>query len=458
MDQADVRGKAKIFSIQSSGDQFETRVHLSLSGHDGRHALQKTAVWRCLWRRQSDAYRLVSIAGEDYEEVLVTGGPWFRDVTEAVLGDTQAYREQLRYGNDHWLDRLENQWGIIPAGYHGLAVGDVNGDGWDDLFVAQPGGILAGLPNRLLVQQPDGTLLDQSELAGLNWTVETHGGLFVDLDNDGDQDLAVATVFGIVFCENDGAGRFERRAVKLAPEAPPMSLAAADFDQDGDLDVYACCYAQRASSPLMGRPVPYHDANNGGRNMCFRNDRDWRFRDVTLEVGLDQNNHRFSYAAAWEDYDNDGDLDLYVANDYGRNNLYRNEAGQFTDVAAELGVEDISAGMSVDWADYNRDGWMDLYVGNMWSSAGNRVAYQRNFQAGADSATKAGFQRHARGNSLFANQLGAGKMSFEDRSIAAGVTLGRWAWSSQFADINNDGLEDVYVANGFITQEDSGDL
>ena len=103
-----------------------------------------------------------------------------------------------------------------------------------------------------------------------------------------------------------------------------MSLAAADFDEDGDLDVYACCYSQRATSPLMGRPVPYHDANNGGRNLLFRNDGRWRFQDVTRQVGLDENNRRFSFAACWEDYDNDGDLDLYVANDYGRNNLYEN--------------------------------------------------------------------------------------------------------------------------------------
>ncbi len=86
-------------------------------------------------------------------------------------------------------------------------------------------------------------------------------------------------------------------------------------------------------------------------------------------------------AASWEDYDQDGDLDLYVANDFGRNNLYRNDDGQFVDVAAEAGVEDISAGMSVSWGDYNNDGQADLYVGNMFSSAGNRVTYQRQFSS-----------------------------------------------------------------------------
>jgi hypothetical protein len=207
----------------------------------------------------------------------------------------------------------------------------------------------------------------------------------------------------------------------------------------------------------MGRPIPYHDANNGGRNILFRNDRDWRFHNATRQVGLDQNNRRFSFAAAWDDYDNDGDMDLYVANDYGRNNLYRNDGGRFTDVAGELGVEDISAGMSVSWGDYNRDGWMDIYVGNMWSSAGQRIAYQRHFQPGASAETRSSFQRHARGNTLFANR-GPGTPGFSDVSESAAITLGRWAWTSLFTDLNNDGWEDVVVANGFITQEDTHDL
>ena len=237
---------------------------------------------------------------------------------------------------------------------------------------------MVGLPNRLFLQRADGTVEDVSKSAGVDWNAETHSGLFLDLDNDGDQDLVVATVLGVVFAENDGSAKFAARTVKLIPKAPPMSLAASDFDADGDLDVFACCYSNRISTQIMGRPIPYHDANNGGRNVLFRNDQDWRFQDVTRAVGLDQNNRRFSFAAAWEDYDNDGDLDLYVANDYGRNNLFRNDQAHFVDVAAQLGVEDMSAGMSVSWGDFNLDGWMDLYVSNMWSSAGNRIAYQRS--------------------------------------------------------------------------------
>ena len=160
-------------------------------------------------------------------------------------------------------------------------------------------------------------------------------------------------------------------------------------------------------------------------------------------------------ASSWEDYDNDGDVDLYVANDFGRNNLYRNDGGRFVDVAAMAGAEDISAGMSVSWADYNRDGMMDLYVSNMFSAAGNRVAFQRQFKTNTQQTAREHFQRHARGNTLFEN---AGDGTFRDQSAAAAVTMGRWAWSSNFVDINNDGWEDLFVANGFMTGADNGDL
>ncbi|MEM9413832.1 MAG: VCBS repeat-containing protein, partial [Planctomycetota bacterium] len=252
----------------------------------------------------------------------------------------------------------------------------------------------------------------------------------------------------------------------ILPAAVPYSITLADYDQDGDLDIFACCYDRRFGvnrERIFAKAIPYHDANNGGRNVMLRNDSsssdlsggNWKFRYVTDEVGLNQNNRRFSYAASWEDYDNDGDLDLYVANDFGRNNLYRNDQGKFTDVAKEAGVEDISAGMSISWNDYNNDGWMDVYVSNMFSSAGNRIAFQRKFHEGVESETKELFQRHARGNSLFENSKDG---TFKDVSVDVGVTMGRWAWGSRFLDINNDGWQDILVANGFLTQGKADDL
>jgi hypothetical protein len=450
--------KFKVISVEPDEMGFQTHVRCQFRFVTPDVIEQQTAHWTCHWTLRGELPYLDTVSLEDFERVRVQRGNQFVDVTANVTQNVLGFAEQFAPSLDHWLDRLQTPHSIMAGAYQGVATADVNGDGLDDVYLSQPGGILGGLPNRLLIQLPNGTVRDASAESGLDWLVETHAALFVDLDNDGDQDAVIATVMGMVIAENDGKGHFTRRVVRLTPDAPPMSLTAADPDNDGDLDIYACCYAARTSAPMTGRPIPYHDANNGGRNVYLQNDGRFRFRDATRQVGLDENNRRFSFAAAWEDIDNDGDLDLYVANDYGRNNFYVNDQGHFRDAAAEWGVEDISAGMSVTWGDYDHDGWMDLYVSNMWSSAGHRIAFQRRFQPNATDQVLAEFRRHARGNSLFRNQHGKGLSEFQDVSLAENVNMGRWAWTSLFADLNCDGWEDLVVANGFITQEKADDL
>ena len=456
-DAREVRSKFKLFRIQLAENEASSDVYFELNGRADRGMIQQRAVWKCEWHRPSgEPPLLASITVSSFEEATgkSSGDGLFSDCTSAVLGINSSYRKQFLHSTDHWLDRVEVRYGIDPSAWQGIALGDVNGDELEDIYICQPG----GLPNRLFVQDADGTARDVSSSAGIDWLDHTHAALFVDLDNDADQDLVLSQKAGVLFASNDGLGKFSVETIKLIPQASPYALSAADFDSDGDLDVYACCYSMRGNADkrdFLQRPVPYHDANNGGRNVMFRNDGQWRFRDATKSVGLSQNNRRYSFAASWDDFDNDGDLDLYVANDYGRNNLFENNEGHFIDVAAQAGVEDIAAGMSVSWGDYNNDGWMDIYVSNMFSSAGNRIAYQRRFHEHSQDAVRAELQRHARGNTLFQNQ---GDGTFLDVSERAGVTMGRWAWGSVFADLNNDGFEDLVVANGFVTQEDTGDL
>ncbi len=431
---------------------------VTLSGDEV--AYQENAVWLTEWEADDadkDDLVLLSLRIPFFEQVehqSDTGSRLFADATAQVLGADPHFQQQLTHGIDYWRDRLDWRFGIEVTGPHGLAIGDVNGDGRDDVYICETG----GLPNRLLVQQPDGTARDIATSAAVDFIEPTHSALFVDWDNDGDQDLALTAGRHVFFYENDGAARFQQKAVARS-DAIARSMAAADFDLDGDVDLYICGYFNRSGDSVgLGRPMPYHDANNGVQNHLLANQGDWKFEDVTAAVGLDTNNQRFSYAAVWEDADNDGDLDLYVANDFGRNNFYRNDGGRFTDAAATAGLEDISAGMSVSWADYNQDGLMDLYVGNMFSSAGNRVAYQRQYRAGeaTSASTQHALRRHARGNTLFQNN---GDGTFSDTTIQARVNMGRWAWSSNFADVNNDSYEDLLIANGMVTSiEDSGDL
>ncbi|MCH8921774.1 MAG: VCBS repeat-containing protein [Planctomycetes bacterium] len=460
-----MRVATKIVAVTNHGDTVSTDVLFQASGLADGGSLQQNAQWTCRWAPVDDdgaPPRLLSIEVNSYEEIesRSPGETLLVDCTLAVLGHTRAFREQLAPGVPYWLERLDTSV-VTPTDVRsGVSIGDVNGDGLDDVYVCQP----AGLPNRLFLQNTDGTVRDVAAEMGVNWLDRTRSALFLDLDNDGDQDLVVALGNDLVIHENDGRGRFIKRSV-LPLLRPGNSLAAVDYDQDGDIDLFACVYYAHDRDPgqLMD-PIPYYDARNGGRNVLWRNDISadglWKFTDVTQLVGLDKENSRWSFAASWEDYDNDGDADLYVANDFGRNNLYRNDLASdggrsFTDVAASAGAQDAAFGMSVSWADYNHDGWMDLYISNMFTAAGNRITYQRRFQPGLDEAAKKKYQYLARGNTLFA---GSSEGVFRDVSIEAGVTMGRWSWASQFFDINNDGWEDLFVTNGYLTNPLKDDL
>ncbi len=448
----------------ASGESGVADVYVDTDGAGDGGWLSQTASWRTHWVRTSaeKAWQLSGIALVEFEETLAVGSGGrrqFVDVTQAVLGGTEAWGTQILRDVNYWRARVESGLGMDALGHCGLVLGDANGDGLDDLFAADMG----GLPKRLYLHQPDGTVREVAAAAGVDLLDRVRSALFLDLDNDGDQDLVMAREFQILIFENGGnqsGGIPKFRVVTRLPVAPNAhSLCAADYDEDGDLDLYVCCYG--ASFESFGEessPVPWYDANNGAANSLFRNEGrpgapPWKFTDVTREVGLDENNRRFSFAGAWIDHDGDGDLDLYVVNDFGRNNLYRQEKGadgvrRFRDVAAAAGAEDPSAGMGVAWGDPNRDGHPDVHVSNMFSGAGNRIAFQPKFGPGSSAEAKGLLQRFARGNTLL-ESLGDG--TFRDVSVASGITLGRWAWGSVFADINNDGWEDILVANGLLT-------
>lgn len=413
-------------------------------------AIQQTATWKLRWAPapQSDGPLITTIELLAFEE-LVRPALMFTECTGTVLADVPGWREQLLHGAEYWFGRTDAVGELHFMGHQGIAVADVNGDGLEDLYVA----MATGLPNKLLLQNPDGTVRDVAAEANVAWLDDTKGVLFADMDNDGDQDLLCAMGPSIVLCKNDGRGKFHRFIPIRAPTpAAFYSLAVADFDSDGDLDIYGCRYVKERYGVSI--PIPFHDANNGPTNHLLRNDGNDMYTDVTAEVGLNVNNARFSLAAGWGDYDADGDLDLYVANDFGRNNLYRNDRGRFVDVAARAGVEDQAAGMGVSWSDFDVDGDLDLYVSNMFSAAGNRIAYQDRFHEGIDAGERAGIQRHSLGNTLLVNR-GDGTFG---AAGAADVRMGRWAWGAMFVDLNNDGYDDIVVPNGFLTNERVDDL
>ncbi len=431
------------------------RIELGGTADDGG-LLSRLATAQLTWAADEDGLALRDFAVGD-----IRGGRssafGFAEVTDQVFGGIESFREQLVAGVDHWRDSIDAAAGVTVYGHQGLSLGDFDGDGLDDLYVSQP----AGLPNRLYRNNGDGTFSDATRRAGLDILDDTSMSLFGDVDSDGDQDLILVGPTPLLF-RNAGDGSFSldgSAGFDLPEEKAAMftGAALADYDLDGDLDLYVCAYDFWQPGAQYDAPTPYYDAVNGPPNLLFQNDGQGRFEEVAALAGLQPTNNRFSFAAAWADYDSDGDPDLYVANDFGRNNLYRNNGdGTFVEAAGELGVEDLGAGMSAAWGDYDNDGDLDLYTANMWSSAGLRITTSPQFDAVAPSAAVRGdFKRHAQGNSLFRND---GALGFRDVSDEAGVRTGRWAWASDFVDLDGDGLLDLFVQNGYITGESLDDL
>ena len=444
----------KLYGIERHGEHLKTRQRLTTQGKRAGKRVGSYAVVDATWLTTKDAPpRLVSFSmPKSFQVELISGEiPLFDDIGSSVLGDNPAWPEQLQLGMNTWARRIERSLKPDFLGYHGLAVADVDGDDLEDLYLCQPG----GLPNLLFRQQADGKLVDISAAAGVDWLDNSTGALLVDLDNDGDADLAVATQREFVVMENDGTGRFSLRA-RLSNVGLGYSPTAADYDLDGDLDILVLRYvADERQIGDFPAPHPFHDARNGGANVLLENQGNFRFVDVTDARGMGVDNCRFSFAASWEDYDNDGDVDVYVANDFGPNTLLRNDAGKFVDVSVESGTQNWNFGMSATWADYDRDGHMDIYVSSMFSGAGNQVIPQADFNLSMPEETRQKYLKMVRGNSLLRN-VGQGRFADVTNPMVEGY--GRWAWGSKFADLNNDGWEDIYVANGYISQPDKDDL
>jgi tetratricopeptide (TPR) repeat protein len=428
------------------------RFEISGIGKNGAREY-RTGYYRMKWASGDTTVR--GIIGE---QVAASPALLFHDITWSVFAKTPSFRDQLARGIPYWRARLDPACGIDVFGMKGIAAADIDHDGADEIYVLQPG----GLPNRLYKLE-NGAMVDITERSGLGLLDDTASALFVDFRNLGRQDLVVLLPTGPLLLLNDGAGRFTARADAFQfarlPQGTFTGMAAADYDRDGAVDLYACTYIYFQSEAQYSYPVPYHDAQNGPPNFLFRNrlnpDGSGRFEDVTVPSGIDQNNNRYSFAASWCDYDESGWPSLYVANDFGRNNLYKNDNGKFLDVAAEAGVEDMGPGMSASWFDYDGDGRSDLYVSNMWSACGRRVASSPAFAPARHSPELAeAYRRHTKGNSLYRN-LGNGR--FEETGAKENVEIGRWAWASDGHDFDCDGYSEIFIACGMLSNKSAED-
>jgi hypothetical protein len=237
---------------------------------------------------------------------------------------------------------------------------------------------------------------------------------------------------------------FPSQRESLLPEDMGPGMAWGDYDDDGDSDLFLVNFYGTILHPIPGNEVQ-KSYSSQGRCALYRNDGDGRFTDVSRQAGVDL--ACYGLAAAWADYDNDGDLDLYITS-YGANSLFRNNGdGSFVDVTSLAGVGDPRFSTGCTWADYNMDGHVDLYVCNyvkfefreedrdrLSRQFGSEIPYTINPSTYPPQA-----------NALYRNN---GDGSFTDVADSAGVAnqAGRSLGAAWF-DFDSDGRIDLYVAN-----------
>lgn len=449
----------EIYACSPAGDApltLDVKIRYEFVGSHDRDREQRIGSWAVRWSRDLTGKWKITNWTAAGETVSRGSGPFFIDITSHALGGTKSYRQQLMRGTDYWRTVLDGAIGVDVYGNNGVAVGDFDGDGFDDIYVCQP----AGLPNRLYRNRGDGTFEDVSERAGVAVLDFTACALFADFQNRGRQDLLVVCATGPLLYSNDGNGRFTLRKDAFRFTHPPQGsfthAAAADYDRDGRLDLYFCLYSYYQGLDQYRYPVPYFDARNGPPNYLFHNQGDGTFVDRTETAGLNIDNDRYSFSCSWGDSTGNGLPDLYVVNDFGRNCLYRNHGdGTFRTVSSEAQVDEAGAGMSACWLDSDNDGHQDIYAAGMWVAAGMRVLGDSHFHGREPEAIRSLYRRHMAGNSLYRND---GKGSFENVATKSGVEMGRWSWSSDSWDFDHDGYPDLYVANGYISGLSSQDV
>jgi len=339
---------------------------------------------------------------------------------------------------------LEKRYIIEAKGGGGIAWIDYDNDGYPDLLLVNGSTFehwkRSDSPrSRLYHNHRDGTFTDISTGSGLHHTGWGMGVCVGDYDNDGFGDLYVTYYGGNVLYRNNGNGSFRDVTEKAGARGHGwgMGCAFGDLDNDGRLDLYVANYLavdiNQLGEPGSAPNCTYRGIATfcgprglaGSRDVLYHNNADGTFADVTEKAGIDSGEY-FGLGVVMGDYDRDGRLDIYVANDSTPSSLYHNNGdGTFTDVGPQAGVAysgegQEQAGMGIDFGDYDNDGWPDLVKGNFSDDTKN--LYHNNRDG-----------------------------TFTDQTYQAGLGDVGWLFTTfgaKFLDYDNDGWKDILLANG----------
>lgn len=318
-----------------------------------------------------------------------------------------------------------HRWSETTHPFTGAAVIDIDGDGADEIFVG--GG--EGQDDWLLAYR-DGKLVDIAAKSGVSSKAATHGATAIDLDRDGDTDLAVARNDGVYLLLNEG-GTFSSHKLPLEFEADavPLSVAVADIEGDGDADLYVSMFI---AFPAF-KSATFNDPQHAKKNLMLRNEGDLTFTDITEESGTAGKQNTFT--SAFADLDNDTRPDLILSQNTGEVEIFRNAGeGKFESVPTNTGY---GFWMGLGVGDIDADGDQDLFFSNLGVSI---PAFLTKGDLKSD-------QRHAAEWLLLRND---GGFAFKDVTGDYGLLGHGFSWGAVFEDFNLDGALDLAVAQNYI--------
>ena len=359
----------------------------------------------------------------------------------------------------------------------GLAWGDFDNDGDDDLFLVSVGGALNVPENQL---QPcalfenlgDGTFRRVTEFPDTR--IHGNGAAWGDYDGDGFLDLIVSGYNALLLFHNEpievGGRRFVRDARLPNPPGFWAGVSWGDFDNDRAPDLYVCGYIDYAISDddrakfstQTGSMVPFtlNPASfKGGTNLLFHNNGDGTFTDVAPGLKVTNPEGR-SLGALWHDFDDDGWLDLYVANDISDNVFFHNTGGKFEDISHPALVADYRSAMGLAVGDYDRDGDDDLFISH-WVAQENAL-YDNTWADFNHPRVAADVRRLTNGlrneqslvTSAATNRYPLRFMDIADQKGLGQIALPYVGWGTEFLDLDGDSWLDLIVANGSTLEAD----